>query len=80
MPELQGIERRPTHAVNVAGVCVGGEAAVVVQSMTNTDTADVAATAKTGRRAVAGRFRTGADHGEYLRGRRRGAASATVWR
>ncbi len=46
MPELQGIERRPTHAVNVAGVCVGGEAAVVVQSMTNTDTADVAATAK----------------------------------
>lgn len=46
MPELQGIERHPTHAVDVAGVRVGGEAPVVVQSMTNTDTADVAATAK----------------------------------
>ncbi|MBN8426597.1 MAG: flavodoxin-dependent (E)-4-hydroxy-3-methylbut-2-enyl-diphosphate synthase [Xanthomonadales bacterium] len=46
MPELQGIERHPTHAVDVAGVRVGGKAPVVVQSMTNTDTADVAATAK----------------------------------
>ncbi|HRF54457.1 MAG TPA: flavodoxin-dependent (E)-4-hydroxy-3-methylbut-2-enyl-diphosphate synthase [Aquimonas sp.] len=46
MPELQGIERHPTHAVDVAGVRVGGEAPVVVQSMTNTDTADIAATAK----------------------------------
>jgi (E)-4-hydroxy-3-methylbut-2-enyl-diphosphate synthase len=31
--------------VNVGGVVIGGEAPVVVQSMTNTDTADVAATA-----------------------------------
>ena len=46
MPELQRIERHPTHAVDVAGVRVGGESPVVVQSMTNTDTADVAATAK----------------------------------
>ncbi|MEZ5457154.1 MAG: flavodoxin-dependent (E)-4-hydroxy-3-methylbut-2-enyl-diphosphate synthase [Lysobacteraceae bacterium] len=46
MPELQRIERHPTHAVDVAGVCVGGESPVVVQSMTNTDTADVVSTAK----------------------------------
>ena len=46
MPELQGIERHPTHAVDVAGVRVGGESPVVVQSMTNTDTVDVVSTAK----------------------------------
>ena len=37
-------ERRKSVAVDVAGVIVGGGAPVVVQSMTNTDTADVAAT------------------------------------
>jgi (E)-4-hydroxy-3-methylbut-2-enyl-diphosphate synthase len=31
-------------AVNVGGIAFGGGAPVVVQSMTNTDTADVAAT------------------------------------
>ena len=38
--------RRPTRRVMVGGVAIGGGAPVVVQSMTNTDTADVAATAK----------------------------------
>ncbi|HEU4991559.1 MAG TPA: flavodoxin-dependent (E)-4-hydroxy-3-methylbut-2-enyl-diphosphate synthase [Luteimonas sp.] len=38
--------RRPTRQVLVGGVRVGGDAPVVVQSMTNTDTADVAATVK----------------------------------
>lgn len=33
--------RRITHAVNIGGVLVGGGSPVVVQSMTNTDTADV---------------------------------------
>ena len=37
--------RRITHAVDVAGVMVGGGHPIVVQSMTNTDTADVASTA-----------------------------------
>jgi len=37
-------ERRKSVAVNVGGVKVGGDAPIVVQSMTNTDTADVAAT------------------------------------
>jgi (E)-4-hydroxy-3-methylbut-2-enyl-diphosphate synthase len=37
--------RRVSVAVNVGGVAVGGGAPVVVQSMTNTDTADVAGTA-----------------------------------
>jgi (E)-4-hydroxy-3-methylbut-2-enyl-diphosphate synthase len=38
------VERRTTVAVDVAGVTIGGGAPVVVQSMTNTDTADVAST------------------------------------
>ena len=38
--------RRETLAVKVAGVTVGGGAPVVVQSMTNTDTADIEATAR----------------------------------
>jgi (E)-4-hydroxy-3-methylbut-2-enyl-diphosphate synthase len=37
-------ERHKTHAVKVGHVPVGGGAPIVVQSMTNTDTADVAAT------------------------------------
>ena len=39
-------ERRQTHAVNVGGVIVGGGAPIVVQSMTNTDTADPASTVR----------------------------------
>jgi (E)-4-hydroxy-3-methylbut-2-enyl-diphosphate synthase len=39
------ITRRKTTAVTVAGVRIGGGAPVVVQSMTNTDTADARATA-----------------------------------
>jgi (E)-4-hydroxy-3-methylbut-2-enyl-diphosphate synthase len=38
--------RRTTHAVRIGGVTVGGGAPVVVQSMTNTDTADAAGTAR----------------------------------
>ena len=38
--------RRPTRQVLVGGVAVGGGAPVVVQSMTNTDTADVASSVK----------------------------------
>ena len=36
--------RRPSQAVSVGGVVVGGSGPVVVQSMTNTDTADIAQT------------------------------------
>lgn len=39
------ITRRKSVAVNVGGIWVGGAHAVVVQSMTNTDTADAEATA-----------------------------------
>ena len=38
------LTRRPTTAVRIGSVTVGGGAPVVVQSMTNTDTADVEAT------------------------------------
>src|SRR5919205_36668 len=37
-------ERRQSVGVDVGGVMVGGGAPIVVQSMTNTDTADVAGT------------------------------------
>jgi len=39
-------ERRRSVPVMVGGVAVGGDAPIVVQSMTNTDTADVEATAR----------------------------------
>ncbi len=42
----QTLPRRPTRVVWVGKVRVGGDAPIVVQSMTNTDTADVAATTK----------------------------------
>ena len=42
--ERAEIARRRTRQVNVGSVAVGGGAPIVVQSMTNTDTADVAAT------------------------------------
>jgi (E)-4-hydroxy-3-methylbut-2-enyl-diphosphate synthase len=45
MSEQNVIPRRHTRATDVAGVRIGGGAPIVVQSMTNTDTADVAATA-----------------------------------
>lgn len=35
------INRHPTYGVNVGGVKIGGGAPIVVQSMTNTDTADI---------------------------------------
>ncbi|MEZ5837339.1 MAG: flavodoxin-dependent (E)-4-hydroxy-3-methylbut-2-enyl-diphosphate synthase [Geminicoccaceae bacterium] len=44
MVALAGIRRKKTHAVGVGGVQIGAGAPVVVQSMTNTDTADVEAT------------------------------------
>ena len=42
--EADPAERRPTVGVMVGNVMVGGGASVVVQSMTNTDTADIDAT------------------------------------
>src|SRR5207249_2405933 len=40
------ITRRPSIPVNVGGIFIGGSHPIAVQSMTNTDTADVAATVK----------------------------------
>ncbi len=49
------IIRRPTRAIHVGNVQIGGGAPVSVQSLTNTDTADVGATlAQIGRLAAAG--------------------------
>jgi (E)-4-hydroxy-3-methylbut-2-enyl-diphosphate synthase len=44
MSEAAPRQRRKSVAVDVGGVMVGGAAPIVVQSMTNTDTADIAAT------------------------------------
>ena len=46
MVALTERQRHRTHAVRVGKVIVGGDAPVVVQSMTHTDTADVAATTR----------------------------------
>ncbi len=45
MTDLNHIARRKSVAVEVGPVTIGGEAPIVVQSMTNTDTADAAGTA-----------------------------------
>jgi len=42
--ERQRLVRHRTRQVRVGGFAIGGDAPIVVQSMTNTDTADVAAT------------------------------------
>jgi (E)-4-hydroxy-3-methylbut-2-enyl-diphosphate synthase len=53
-PAMQ-IKRRPTRSIRVGGLQIGGGAPVVVQSMTNTDTRQVAATlAQIQRLAAAG--------------------------
>src|SRR5947209_9248810 len=46
MTEAEPQPRRRSVSVDVGGVRVGGDAPIVVQSMTNTDTADVEATAR----------------------------------
>jgi (E)-4-hydroxy-3-methylbut-2-enyl-diphosphate synthase len=45
-PVTAGVCRRASTPVDVAGIIIGGDAPIVVQSMTNTDTADVAATVR----------------------------------
>ena len=56
-PAFGPAPRRHTRSVSVGGVAVGGDAPVVVQSMTNTDTADVASTT----RQVAELWRAGSE-------------------
>ncbi len=56
-PAFGPAARRSTRQVRVGQVAVGGDAPVVVQSMTNTDTADVAATT----RQVAELWRAGSE-------------------
>jgi len=54
---MPAIHRRKTVTVNVGGVRVGSDAPVVVQSMTNTDTADIESTIQ----QVAALARTGSE-------------------
>jgi (E)-4-hydroxy-3-methylbut-2-enyl-diphosphate synthase len=46
LPTFGPASRRSTRQVRIGNVVVGGDAPIVVQSMTNTDTADVASTVK----------------------------------
>jgi (E)-4-hydroxy-3-methylbut-2-enyl-diphosphate synthase len=66
---VTAVSKRPTRSTAIAHVRIGGDAPVVVQSMTNTDTADYLATAIQCR-AGACRFRTGAHHRQYAGSRR----------
>jgi (E)-4-hydroxy-3-methylbut-2-enyl-diphosphate synthase len=70
MSEVGVQPRRRSVPVDVAGVTVGGDAPVVVQSMTNTDTADVEAHRPAGGGAGARRLRDRAHHGRPRRGGR----------
>lgn len=56
-PRFGPAPRRATRQVEIGGVRVGGDAPIVVQSMTNTDTADVASTV----RQVADLWRAGSE-------------------
>src|SRR5260370_20217306 len=62
--------RHKTTQVMVANVAVGGGAPIVVQSMTNTDTADVAGTVP----QIAALARAGSELGRITGGRDRSAA------
>ena len=66
--------RRRAIPVRIGTVTVGGDAPIVVQSMTNTDTADVEATVGPSRSAGSRRLRAGAHHRRSRRGGRGGAA------
>ena len=57
VPRFGPSPRRMTRQVRIGGIAVGGNAPVVVQSMTNTDTADVASTT----RQVAELWRAGSE-------------------
>ena len=61
--------RRKSIAVNVGSVKVGGSNPIVVQSMTNTDTADVAVDRQPGDGAGQRRLRAGARHRQHRRSR-----------
>ena len=65
------MKRRTSRPVPVGDVVIGGGAPIVVQSMTNTDTADVEATAQPGGGARARGLRARAHHRQHARGGRR---------
>ncbi len=67
-------ERRHTLQVRVGAVMIGGSAPIAVQSMTNTDTADVEATFTQVRQLARARLGAGAHHCEQRRSRRGGVA------
>ena len=77
---MTGPERRRTVTVDVGGVLVGSARPVVVQSMTNTDTADVAGTIAQVRALARRRQRAGpGDRQQRRGGRGRCPTSSARW-
>ncbi len=80
---LPPIMRHRTRTALVGGIAIGGGAPIVVQSMTNTDTADVARDGRAGQGARRRRLRARARHRQHRRGgrrgRRRSASGSTRW-
>ena len=59
------IQRRKTVTVPVGQVPIGSDHPIVVQSMTNTDTADIEATVEQTRQLFEAGLRTGSGDGEH---------------
>ena len=59
------IKRRKSVGVKIGSVMVGGGEPIVIQSMTNTDTADAEATAKQVQQLAAAGSGTCSDHSRY---------------
>lgn len=64
---MNTLKRRQTHQVQINHVTVGSSAPVVVQSMTNTDTADAEGTALQVKELKRCRFGNGADYRQQPR-------------
>ena len=64
---MPAIQRRPSATVQIGGIRVGSNVPVVVQSMTNTDTADIESTIQ----QVAALARAGRDGPRHRQQRRR---------
>ncbi len=83
MPAGPSLRRTSRQVIVRSGgrrVLIGGGAPVVVQSMTNTDTAEAIKTADSGQGAGAGRLRDRPDHRQLRRGGRRSAGDPRATR
>lgn len=76
---MNTLQRRKTHQVLIDHITVGSEAPVVIQSMTNTDTADAKATALQIKELSDLKLGNGADYRQQPRSRPKLPKSAAAW-